>query len=112
MIQNRYVRLLAKRNRSMTVTQLSLNPYNATETSVSRITVVQRFNAGGLHARHPVVCVVVHLTANHKKDHLASVENNCLSQRMIGGGLSSVMSHYSVWTATLETCSLLELTRV
>ncbi|GFW01181.1 HTH_Tnp_Tc3_2 domain-containing protein [Trichonephila clavipes] len=43
--QDHYLRLLAKRDRSATAIQLSLNLYNATGTSISRITVAQRLNA-------------------------------------------------------------------
>lgn len=67
--EDRYLRLLAKRDRSATATQLSRNLYNATGTSISRITVTQRLHAGGLYARRPVVCIP--LTVNHKKARLA-----------------------------------------
>ncbi|GFY21869.1 HTH_Tnp_Tc3_2 domain-containing protein [Trichonephila clavipes] len=46
--EDRYVRLLAERYRSVTAIQLPHNLYNAIEISFSRITVTQRLNAGGL----------------------------------------------------------------
>ncbi|GFS85470.1 HTH_Tnp_Tc3_2 domain-containing protein [Trichonephila clavipes] len=64
-----YLRPLDKRKRSMTATHLSFNLYNVTGTSIPRIIVVQRFNAGDLYARYPVVCIPV--IVNHKKDRVA-----------------------------------------
>ncbi|GFV84927.1 hypothetical protein TNCV_4299091 [Trichonephila clavipes] len=50
---------------SVTATKLFQNLYNATEISISQITVTQRLNSVGLYAKRPVDCIPV--TANHKE---------------------------------------------
>ncbi|GFT66231.1 hypothetical protein TNCV_650631 [Trichonephila clavipes] len=67
--QDRCLRVLAKRDRPVTATQLTLNLNNETGASISRKTVAQRLNADGLYPRCPVLCIS--LTVNHKKDRLA-----------------------------------------
>lgn len=65
---DRYLGLTARRHRTMSARQLSLDLSAATGRTVSRSTVSRRLHLRGLYARRPVVCVP--LTVVHKRDRL------------------------------------------
>ncbi|GBL99184.1 Transposable element Tc1 transposase [Araneus ventricosus] len=55
--EDRYLSIIARRNRGATASQLSRDMYAATGTRVSRVTVSKKLHETGLFARRPVVCV-------------------------------------------------------
>ncbi|GBN60330.1 Transposable element Tcb2 transposase [Araneus ventricosus] len=55
--EDRYLSIIARRNRGATASQLSRDLYEANETRVSRVTVSKRLHETGLFARRPAVCV-------------------------------------------------------
>ncbi|GBN82143.1 Transposable element Tcb2 transposase [Araneus ventricosus] len=55
--EDRYLSIIARRNRGATASQLSRDLYAATGTRVSRVTVSKRLHETGLFARRPAVCV-------------------------------------------------------
>ena len=66
---DRYLSLTARRHRTITARQLSLDLSAGRGRNVSRSTVSRRLHLRGLYARRPVVCVP--LTVAHKRHHLA-----------------------------------------
>ncbi|GFU37706.1 transposable element Tcb2 transposase [Trichonephila clavipes] len=62
--KDRYIVLLAKRNRRTTAQQVANQFLAASGKQISRKTVARRLRGGGLYARRPVVCV--HLTRQHR----------------------------------------------
>ncbi|GBN46032.1 Transposable element Tc1 transposase [Araneus ventricosus] len=66
--EDRYLSIIARRNRGATASQLSRDLYAATGTRVSRVTVSKRLHETGLFARRPSVCVP--LTSTNRKVHL------------------------------------------
>ncbi|GBL90615.1 hypothetical protein AVEN_219291-1 [Araneus ventricosus] len=54
--EDRYLSIIARRNRGAAAYQLSRDLYAATETRVSRVTVSKRLHETGLFARRPAVC--------------------------------------------------------
>ncbi|GFV78463.1 HTH_Tnp_Tc3_2 domain-containing protein [Trichonephila clavipes] len=67
--QDRYLRLLLKKDRSAPRKQLPRGLYNTTRTFISQITVAKRLNVGLMYARYPAICIS--LTVNRKKSCLA-----------------------------------------
>ncbi|GBM12593.1 hypothetical protein AVEN_146776-1 [Araneus ventricosus] len=67
--EDRYLSIIAKRNRGVTASQLSRVLYAATGTRVSRVTVSKRLHETGLFARRPAVCVP--LTSTNRRVRLA-----------------------------------------
>ncbi|KFM71479.1 Transposable element Tcb2 transposase, partial [Stegodyphus mimosarum] len=55
--EDRYLSILARRNRGAIASQLSRDLYAARGTHVTRVTVSKRLNERGLFARRPAVCV-------------------------------------------------------
>ncbi|GBL75045.1 hypothetical protein AVEN_243833-1 [Araneus ventricosus] len=55
--EDRYLSIIARRNRGATTSQLSRDLYAPTGTGVSRVTVSKRLHVTGLFARRPAVCV-------------------------------------------------------
>ncbi|GBM06186.1 hypothetical protein AVEN_167074-1 [Araneus ventricosus] len=66
--EDRYLSIIARRNRGATASQLSRDFYAATGTRVSRVTVSKRLHETGLFAR-PAVSVP--LTSTNRRVHLA-----------------------------------------
>ncbi|GFT92194.1 retrovirus-related Pol polyprotein from transposon 17.6 [Trichonephila clavipes] len=66
--EDRYIVLLAKRNRRTTAQQVANQFLAASGKQISRKTVARRLRKGGLYARRPVVCVP--LTRQHRTAHL------------------------------------------
>ncbi|GFV05704.1 transposable element Tcb2 transposase [Trichonephila clavipes] len=62
--EDRYIVLLAKRNRRTTAQQVANQFLAASGKQISRKTVARRLRGGGLYARRPVVCVP--LTRQHR----------------------------------------------
>ncbi|GBN35430.1 hypothetical protein AVEN_274708-1 [Araneus ventricosus] len=54
--EDRYLSIIARRNRGATAFQLSRDLYAASGTRVSRVTVSKRLHETGLFARRPAVC--------------------------------------------------------
>ncbi|GBN29465.1 hypothetical protein AVEN_196838-1 [Araneus ventricosus] len=67
--EDRYLPIIARRNRGATASQLSCDLYVASDTRVSRVTVSKILHATGLFARRPAVCVL--LTSTNKRVRLA-----------------------------------------
>ncbi|GBL87031.1 Transposable element Tcb2 transposase [Araneus ventricosus] len=67
--EDRYLSIIARRNRGATASQLSRDLYAATGTRVSRVTVSKRPHETGLFARRPAVCVP--LTSTNRRVRLA-----------------------------------------
>ncbi|GBO22614.1 hypothetical protein AVEN_135717-1 [Araneus ventricosus] len=67
--EDRYLSIIARRNRGSTASQLSCDLYAASESRVSRVTVSKRLHATGLFARRPAVCVP--LTSTNRRVRLA-----------------------------------------
>ncbi|KFM62759.1 Transposable element Tcb2 transposase, partial [Stegodyphus mimosarum] len=67
--EDRYLSILARRNRGVTASQLSRDLYTATGTRVTRVAVSQRLHERGLFARRPAVCVP--LTSTDRRVRLA-----------------------------------------
>ncbi|GBM84890.1 hypothetical protein AVEN_51734-1, partial [Araneus ventricosus] len=67
--EDRYLFIIARRNRGATASQLSRDLYAATGTRVSRVTVSKRLHETGLLARRPAVCVP--LTSTNRRVRLA-----------------------------------------
>ncbi|GBM73355.1 hypothetical protein AVEN_37604-1 [Araneus ventricosus] len=67
--EDRYLSLIARRNRGATASQLSRDLYAATGTCVSKVTVSKRLHETGLFARRPAVCVP--LTSTNRRVRLA-----------------------------------------
>ncbi|GBN85246.1 hypothetical protein AVEN_166060-1 [Araneus ventricosus] len=67
--EDRYLSIIAMRNRDATAFQLSRDLYAATGTRVSRVTVSKRLHETGLFARRPAVCVP--LTSTNRRVRLA-----------------------------------------
>ncbi|GBM39741.1 Transposable element Tc1 transposase [Araneus ventricosus] len=67
--EDRYLSIIARRNRGATAYQLSRDLYVATGTRVSRVTVSKRLHETGLFARRPAVCVP--LTSTNRRVRLA-----------------------------------------
>ncbi|GBO12845.1 Transposable element Tcb2 transposase [Araneus ventricosus] len=67
--EDRYLSIIARRNRGATASQLSRDLYAATGTRVSRVTVSKRLHETGLFARRPAVCVP--LTSTNRGARLA-----------------------------------------
>ncbi|GBM74208.1 hypothetical protein AVEN_203408-1 [Araneus ventricosus] len=67
--EDRYLSIIARRNRGATASQLSRDLYAATGTHVSRVTVSKRLHETGLFARRPAVCVP--LTSMNRRVRLA-----------------------------------------
>ncbi|GBN20743.1 Transposable element Tcb2 transposase [Araneus ventricosus] len=67
--EDRYLSIIARRNRGATASQLSRDLYAATGTRVSRVTVSKRLHETGLFARRPTVCVP--LTSTNRRVRLA-----------------------------------------
>ncbi|GBN38921.1 hypothetical protein AVEN_103449-1 [Araneus ventricosus] len=67
--EDRYLSIIARRNRGATTSQLSRDLYAATGTRVSRVTVSKRLHEIGLFARRPAVCVP--LTSTNRRVRLA-----------------------------------------
>ncbi|GFW28088.1 transposable element Tcb1 transposase [Trichonephila clavipes] len=63
--EDRYLAVIAKRNRRSTASDLSRQLSSATGTTVSRQTVYRRLGHIGLYARRPVRCVSLTLTHCH-----------------------------------------------
>ncbi|GFS66840.1 transposable element Tcb1 transposase [Trichonephila clavipes] len=61
--EDRYLAVIAKRNRRSTASDLSCQLFSATGTTVSRQTVYRRLGHVGLYARRPVRCIP--LTTTH-----------------------------------------------
>ena len=68
--EDRYLSIIARRNRGATASQFSGDLYAATGTRVSRVTVSKRLHEIGLFARRPAVCVP--LTSTNRRVRLAS----------------------------------------
>ncbi|GBM88650.1 hypothetical protein AVEN_139604-1 [Araneus ventricosus] len=68
-IEDRYLSIKARRNRSATAFQLSRDFYAATGTRVSRVTVSKRLHETGLFTRRTAVCVP--LTSTNRRVRLA-----------------------------------------
>ncbi|GBL72074.1 hypothetical protein AVEN_115086-1 [Araneus ventricosus] len=67
--EDRYLSIIARRNRGATASQLFRDLYAATGTRVSRVTVSKRLHDTGLFARRPAVCVP--LTSTNRRVRLA-----------------------------------------
>ncbi|GBM14259.1 hypothetical protein AVEN_167339-1 [Araneus ventricosus] len=67
--EDRYLSIIARRNRGATASQLSRDLYAATGTRVSRVTVSKRLHETGLLAKRPAVCVP--LTSTNRRVRLA-----------------------------------------
>ncbi|GBN10984.1 hypothetical protein AVEN_13648-1 [Araneus ventricosus] len=67
--EDRYMSIIARRNRGATASQLSRDLYAATGTRVSRVTVSKRLHETGLLARRPAVFVP--LTSTNRRVRLA-----------------------------------------
>ncbi|GBN95070.1 Transposable element Tc1 transposase [Araneus ventricosus] len=67
--EDRYLSVIARRNRGATASQLSRDLYAATGTRVSMVTVSKRLHETGLFARRPAVCVL--LTSTNRRVRLA-----------------------------------------
>ncbi|GBM11017.1 Transposable element Tcb2 transposase [Araneus ventricosus] len=67
--EDRYLTIIARRNRGAAASQLSRDLYAATGTRVSRVTVSKRLHETGLFARRPAVCVP--LTSTNRRVRLA-----------------------------------------
>ncbi|GBL83808.1 hypothetical protein AVEN_132688-1 [Araneus ventricosus] len=67
--EDRYLSIIARRNRGATASQLSRDLHAATGTRVSRVTVSKRLHETGLFARRPAVCVP--LTSTNMRVRLA-----------------------------------------
>ncbi|GBM04249.1 hypothetical protein AVEN_41057-1 [Araneus ventricosus] len=67
--EDRYLSIIARRNRGATASQLSRDLYATTGTRVSRATVSKRLHETGLFARRPAVCVP--LTSTNRRVRLA-----------------------------------------
>ncbi|GBM63793.1 Transposable element Tcb2 transposase [Araneus ventricosus] len=67
--EDRYLSIIARRNRGATVSQLSRDLRAATGTRVSRVTVSKRLHETGLFARRPAVCFP--LTSTNRRVRLA-----------------------------------------
>ncbi|GBO41202.1 hypothetical protein AVEN_104559-1 [Araneus ventricosus] len=67
--EDRYLSLIARRNRGATASQLSRDLYAATGARLSSVTASKRLHETGLFARRPAVCVP--LTSTNRRDHLA-----------------------------------------
>ncbi|GBL73065.1 hypothetical protein AVEN_128223-1 [Araneus ventricosus] len=67
--EDRYLSIIARRNRGATASQLSRDLYAATGTRVSRVTVPKRLHGTGLFARRPAVCVP--LTSTNRRVRLS-----------------------------------------
>ncbi|GBM17162.1 Transposable element Tcb2 transposase [Araneus ventricosus] len=67
--EDRYLSIIARRNRGATASQLSRDLYAGTGTRVSRVTVSKRLRETGLFARRPAVCVP--LTSTNRRVRLA-----------------------------------------
>ncbi|GBO20914.1 hypothetical protein AVEN_176680-1 [Araneus ventricosus] len=67
--EDRYLSIIARRNKGATASQLSRDLYAATGTRVSRVTVSKRLHETGLFARRPSVCVPV--TSTNRRVRLA-----------------------------------------
>ncbi|GBO40383.1 hypothetical protein AVEN_212963-1 [Araneus ventricosus] len=67
--EDRYLSIIARRNRAATASQLSRDLCAATGTRVSRVTVSKRLHETGLFARRPAVCVP--LTSTNRRVRLA-----------------------------------------
>ncbi|GBN14676.1 Transposable element Tcb2 transposase [Araneus ventricosus] len=67
--EDRYLSIIARRNRDATASQLSRDLYAATGSRVSRVTVSKRLHKIGLFARRPAVCVP--LTSTNRRVRLA-----------------------------------------
>ncbi|GBM64168.1 Transposable element Tcb2 transposase [Araneus ventricosus] len=68
-IEDRYLSIIARRNRGATASQLSRDLYASSGTRVSRMTVCKRLHETGLFARRPAVCVP--LTSTNMRVRLA-----------------------------------------
>ncbi|GBN43971.1 Transposable element Tcb2 transposase [Araneus ventricosus] len=67
--EDRYLSIIARRNRGATASQLSRDLYAATRTRVLRVPVSKRLHETGLFARRPAVCVP--LTSTNRSVRLA-----------------------------------------
>ncbi|GBM77396.1 hypothetical protein AVEN_213857-1 [Araneus ventricosus] len=67
--EDRYLSIIARRNRCATVSQLSRDLYAATGTRVTKVTVSKRLHETGLFARRSAVCVP--LTSTNRRVRLA-----------------------------------------
>ncbi|GBN12829.1 Transposable element Tcb2 transposase [Araneus ventricosus] len=67
--EDRYLSIIARRNRGETASQFSCDLYATTGTRVSRVTVSKRLHETGLFARRPAVCVP--LTSTNRRVRLA-----------------------------------------
>ncbi|GBM02765.1 hypothetical protein AVEN_40831-1 [Araneus ventricosus] len=67
--EDRYLSIIARRNRGATASQLSCDLYAATGTRVSGVTVSKRLHETGLFARRRAVCVP--LTSTNRRVRLA-----------------------------------------
>ncbi|GBM97617.1 hypothetical protein AVEN_165875-1 [Araneus ventricosus] len=67
--EDRYLSIIARRNRGATASQLSCDLFAATGTRVSRVAVSKRLHEIGLFARRPAVCVL--LTSTNRRVRLA-----------------------------------------
>ncbi|GBN21748.1 hypothetical protein AVEN_258184-1 [Araneus ventricosus] len=62
--EDRYLSIIARRNRGATASQLSRDLYASTGIRVSRVTVSKRLRETGLFARRPAVCVPLKILTN------------------------------------------------
>ncbi|GBM45040.1 Transposable element Tc1 transposase [Araneus ventricosus] len=67
--EDRYLSIIARRNRGATASQLTRDLYAATGTRISRVTVSKRLHETRLFARRPAVCVP--LTSTNRRVRLA-----------------------------------------
>ncbi|GFT63598.1 transposable element Tcb2 transposase [Trichonephila clavipes] len=70
--EDRYIVLLAKRNRRTTAQQVANQFLAASGKQISRKTVARRLRGGGLYARRPVVCVPLTRQQNESSFSLSS----------------------------------------
>ncbi|GBN61921.1 hypothetical protein AVEN_215799-1 [Araneus ventricosus] len=88
--EDRYLSIIARRNRGATSSQLSHDLYAATGTRVSRVTVSKRLRETVLFARRPAVCVP--LTSTNRRVHLAWCREHRDGIWINGRPFSSLMS--------------------
>ncbi|KFM76555.1 hypothetical protein X975_12185, partial [Stegodyphus mimosarum] len=77
--EDRYLSVLARRNRGATVFQLTRDLYAATGTHVTRVTVSKRLHERGLFARRLAVCVPVTSTDRRVRLAWAGIVNGVRS---------------------------------
>ncbi|GFV14533.1 transposable element Tcb1 transposase [Trichonephila clavipes] len=100
--EDRYLAVIAKRNRRSTSSDLSRQLSSATGTTVSSQTVYRRLRLIGQYARRPVRCVP--LTATHYRLRLTwSKEHALWTPQQLSGVMFSDESRFSLQSDSRRT---------